>query len=185
MCTPSDEAVLAGLGSGQPDLARLFVERFQGRVYGLARSLLRDPHVAEDVAQETFLRAWRHANTYDARKGPVLVWLLTITRNLSIDAMRTRGAEPVEPSALAEMLIATGPSVVDAATQRTEMDRMRDALEEIGDQQRRALVLAAFYGCSAAEIATREGIPLGTAKTRIRSGLRKLRERLAPVQERE
>ena len=90
----SDEALLAGLGSGNPDAAAAFVRRFQSRVYGLALTMLRDRSLADDVAQETFVRAWRHAATYDARRGRVPSWLLTIARNLAIDRARLDPSSP-------------------------------------------------------------------------------------------
>ncbi len=75
---PSDEALLAGYGSGDPASAAVFVRRFQARVYGLALTIVRDPAVAEEVAQETFARVWRHGGAYDARRGRVATWLLSI-----------------------------------------------------------------------------------------------------------
>jgi RNA polymerase sigma factor (sigma-70 family) len=84
----SDEALLAGLAAGQTDAAAAFIRRYQARVYGLAVTIVRDPGTAEDVAQETFVRAWRHAHTYDPRRGRLATWLLTIARNLAIDVVR-------------------------------------------------------------------------------------------------
>src|SRR5204863_9056387 len=72
--TVSDEALLAGLATGDRDAAAGFVRRFQSRVYGLAVTILGDPKAAEDVAQETFVRAWRHASSYDARRSAVASW---------------------------------------------------------------------------------------------------------------
>ena len=72
----SDEALLAGLASGDPDDAAAFVRRFQSRVYGLALTMLRDTELAEEVAQETFVRAWKYAATFDVRRGRVSSWLL-------------------------------------------------------------------------------------------------------------
>jgi RNA polymerase sigma factor (sigma-70 family) len=97
----SDESLLAGLGSGNPDAAAAFVRRFQGRVYGLALTMLRDPDLAEEVAQETFVRAWRHAASYDPRRGRVPAWLLTIARNLAIDRTRMRPVTPTDPDVIA------------------------------------------------------------------------------------
>src|SRR4051812_24412426 len=97
----SDETVLAAMSAGDRDAAVAFVRRFQSRVYGLALTMLRDRGLAEDVAQETFLRAWRHAGTYDARRGQVATWLLTIARNAAIDRVRRGAATPVEPDVVA------------------------------------------------------------------------------------
>src|SRR5947199_9763151 len=86
----SDESLLAGLGSGDRRAASAFVGRFERRVYGLALTVVGDRVLAEDVAQEALTRAWRHAEAYDPRRGSVATWLLTITRNLAIDAIRLR-----------------------------------------------------------------------------------------------
>src|SRR5919197_2502044 len=121
----SDEALLAGLGSGDGDSAAAFVRRFQRRVYGLAVTMLRDPDLAEDVAQETFVRAWRHAATYDARRGRVPTWVLAIARNLAIDRARMRSATPVDPEVIAsELELATETAPVDIA----ERERIRQAV---------------------------------------------------------
>src|SRR4029453_8573874 len=96
----SDETLLAAMGAGDADAAAVFVRRFQSRVYGLALTMLRDPGIAEDAAQETFVRAWRHAATYDARRGRVPAWLLAIARNLAIDRVRMRSPIPVDPEVI-------------------------------------------------------------------------------------
>jgi RNA polymerase sigma-70 factor (ECF subfamily) len=171
----SDETLLAGLGSGNPEAAAAFIRRFQGRVYGLALTMLRDPDLAEDVAQETFLRVWRHAATYDARRGRVPTWVLAIARNLAIDRARMRSATPVDPDVIAsELELASEDAPVDVA----ERDRVRQAVGSLPDDQRRALVLAMYAGRTAREISELDGIALGTVKTRIRAAMLKLRDAL-------
>jgi RNA polymerase sigma-70 factor (ECF subfamily) len=86
----SDEALLAGLGSGYRDAAAVLVRRFQRRVFGLTLSVLRDRGAAEEAAQESFLRAWRHAAAYDPRRGTVAAWLLTVARNVAINMLPAR-----------------------------------------------------------------------------------------------
>jgi RNA polymerase sigma-70 factor (ECF subfamily) len=155
------------------------VERYQRRVYGLARSVLGDSTQAEDIAQEALIRAWRNAGSFEAGRGSVSSWLLTITRNLAIDALRKKKAVPADPTAALFLDLPehrAEPS--DAATVFDETGRVRDALRLLPDEQRRALLLAAFYGLSAREISEAESIPLGTAKSRIRSSLRKVRSLL-------
>ncbi|HWD08336.1 MAG TPA: sigma-70 family RNA polymerase sigma factor [Actinomycetota bacterium] len=177
---PSDEALLVSMGLGDRAAARAFVERFQARVYGLALSIVADPVLAEDLAQEALTRAWRNAAAYDARRGGVATWLLTITRNLSIDALRLHRARPTDPGILAGLELASDePEPGDAAVRSDTARQVRGAVRQLPPDQRRALVLSAFYGQTAQEIATQEGIPLGTAKTRIRAGMRKLRVLLA------
>ena len=174
----SDEALLAGLGAGDRQAAVAFVHRFERRVYGLALAIVGDGALAEDIAQEALTRAWRHAEAYDPRRGTVVTWLLTITRNLAIDALRLRRSDPRAPEELAEILgagdgFARGPA--EAAIATDEGTSVRAALRTLPPEQRRALVLTAFHGRTAREVAELEGIPLGTAKTRIRAGLIRLR----------
>ena len=93
----SDEALLAGMAVGEQAAAVTFVRRYQRRVFGLAYSMTSDAGVAEDVAQEAMIRVWRHAPVFDPRRGSVASWVLTITRNLAIDALRLRRAVPTDP----------------------------------------------------------------------------------------
>ena len=175
----SDEALLAGLAAGDPDAGAAFVRRFQGRVYGLAMTILGDRGAAEDVAQEAFVRAWRHATTYDPRRGAVSSWLLTIARNLAIDRARLTSSRPVEPDFLVSQLDRRNATEqIDVAGGVAERDRLRGLLAGLPPAQRRALVLATYFGRTAKEIGELDGTPLGTVKTRIRDALRSLRTSL-------
>jgi RNA polymerase sigma-70 factor (ECF subfamily) len=176
---PSDEALLAGYATGDPSTAAVFVRRFQGRVYGLALTIVRQPAIAEEVAQETFVRVFRHAGNYDARKGRVSTWLLSIARNLAIDVTRMRRLDPVDPDVIAaEVSLTSQEPVADMAIQPDEREQLRAAITELPDDQRRALVLAAYMGRTAREISDLDDVPLGTVKTRIRTAMLKLRDEL-------
>lgn len=180
MATPSDEALLAGIAHGDPAAAGTFVRRHQARVFGLAVTILRDRAAAEDVAQEAFVRVWRHAGSFDARRGDVLPWALTITRNAALDALRMRRAIPTDPEVVGALLPSSterGPA--EAAELRADVAVVRRALLDLPVEQREAVLLAAFGGRTAAEVADHAGIALGTAKTRIRTGLRKLRDAIS------
>lgn len=179
MWSVSDDALLAGMTAGDPDAAVAFVARFQRRVFGLAITIVGDPRTAEDVAQEALLRAWRHGSTYDPRRGSVVTWLLSITRNMAIDVMRVRRPTAVDPDTLLSLLLTdaeAGPPEIAAA--HDDADRLRVALTTLPSEQRRAVVLAGIGGLSAREVAESEGIPLGTAKTRIRTAMQRLRAAL-------
>jgi RNA polymerase sigma-70 factor (ECF subfamily) len=176
----TDESLLAGMAAGDPEAAAALVRRYQARVFGLAVTIVRSPATAEEVAQETFLRVWRHAAAYDPRKGRAATWILTITRNLAIDALRLRGESPTDPDLLLRTLAARedrpGPGF-------EERERLRDALRALPSEQGRLIVLFALHGMTAKEIAQHQGIPLGTAKTRIRRGLARLRKILEVTDE--
>lgn len=173
---PSDEALLAGIAAGDENSTVAFVRRYQRRVYGLAVGVLNDPAAAEDVAQEALLRAWRHAPVFDPRRGSVESWVLTITKNLSIDALRKRRDFATDPDELMNGALAFGgPSVEEAVMSRSLRPQILLALRALPAEQRRAVILASLYGRTAVEISELEKIPLGTAKTRVRAGLIKLR----------
>ncbi len=185
----ADDALLAGFGMGDAEAATAFVRRHQARVFGLARSIVGDPALAEDVAQEAFVRAWRHAAAYDARRGSVNTWLLAITRNLAIDALRLHRPAPVDPATIAGFVGARPAGPADApgtaAEVASDMVRLRSALAGLPEEQRRAVVLAALGGRTAKEVGETEGIPLGTAKTRIRTGLLRVRHAMGVHREAE
>ena len=144
----SDEALLSGLAAGDADAATAFIRRFQARVFGLVLTIVRDEGSAEEVAQETFMRAWKHAHTYDSRRGRVATWLLTIARNLAIDRVRVKRAEPLDPDVVANKLqragVVGGPA--DQGTPPDERERVRGAIAELPSEQRRAVFLAAYLG---------------------------------------
>ena len=135
----SDESLLTGFGARDPDASAAFVRRFQSRVFGLALTILGDRGEAEEAAQEAFLRAFRHAEAYDPRRGAVATWLLAIARDVEIDRARLR---------------------------RSEAERLRAALATLPEEQRRELLLAAFLGRTAREIGALDGTPIGTVETR-------------------
>ncbi|HZO64935.1 MAG TPA: sigma-70 family RNA polymerase sigma factor [Kribbellaceae bacterium] len=148
-------------------------------MFGLAYAILGDREAATEVAQEAFVRAWRHGSVYDARRGTVATWLLTITRNLAVDAARLRRAVPIDPMVLNSLdLPSTEPEPGDNVTTAAELARLRQALEELPSEKRRCLLLAVFHGLSAREISELDDVPLGTVKTRIRAALLTLRSSL-------
>jgi RNA polymerase sigma-70 factor (ECF subfamily) len=179
-----DDSLLAAVALGEPDAAAVFVRRFQRRVYGLAVLITGDRGLAEDVAQHAFERAWRHAGSYDQRRGSVATWLLAITRNHAIDVMRVRRPAPLDPSVIGDLLPAA--PVADplaSAEASDQLDRLRVELQALPLEQRRAVVLATLGGRTAVEIGAIERIPVPTAKTRLRTGLRKLRDAVATEME--
>lgn len=174
-----DEALLASMAVGDEEAGLVFVRRYQHRIFGLAVAIVGDAGLAEDVAQELFNRIFRHAAVFDARRGSVAAWTLTITRNQAIDALRVRRGTPSDPDdGVFLRLTSTDRPPEDAAVTADSFARVRVALAELPVDQRRALLLAAMYGRSATEIARAEAIPLGTAKSRIRVAMAKLRENL-------
>ena len=175
-----DETLLAGLGAGDADLALAFVRRFQRIVFGVAVSVIGDPAAAEDVAQQAFEQAWRHAQVYDSRRGSVRTWLTTIAHNLAVDVLRSRSAAPVDPDDLPAVLTAVTQTPERVAVANDRAAGLRRELGRLPAPQARAVAMAGIYGMTAREVADVEGVPLGTAKTRIRDGMQKLRAAYLP-----
>jgi RNA polymerase sigma factor (sigma-70 family) len=169
----SDEALVAGLAAGDREAALVLVRRFQARVYGLCLTITRDPGTAEEAAQDTFLKAWRYAASYDPRRGPVAAWLLSIARNAALDQARGRGRRRDRPE---------GEPLDDLAgldgieSPYEELVPLADAVRGLPADQRVVLMAAVYHGLTAREISEAWHLPLGTVKTRLRLALSKLRE---------
>jgi RNA polymerase sigma factor (sigma-70 family) len=175
-----DETLLAGLGAGDADLALAFVRRFQRIVFGVAMTVIGDPAAAEDVAQQAFEQAWRHAQVYDSRRGSVRAWLTTIAHNLAVDVLRARTSAPVDPDELPALLTAVTETPERVAVANDRAAGLRRELGRLPAPQARAVAMAGIYGMTARQIADAEDVPLGTAKTRIRDGMQKLRAAYLP-----
>lgn len=164
-------------------LADLY-DRHGRSVYGMAARILGDPGEAEDLTQDVFTLAWKNAARYDPARGAVAAWLLVTTRTRAIDRIRARrsrpqsGADDDDGRKMANIPDAS-PSVDVIVASSQDAARVRDALAVLPPDQRDALDLAYFQGLSHSEIADRTGIPLGTIKTRIRTGLQRLREAMS------
>jgi len=181
----SDDSLMTAFATGDARAAAAFVQRFQARVHRLALTIVRDRQLAEEVAQETFVRAWRYAGSYDRRRGAPAAWLLTIARNQAIDAVRLRGVETADLDlpALERELSDPAADGAQAAGELSERERVRQALLALPVEQRRPVVLAVYLGRTAREISELDGIPLGTVKTRIRTAYLRLRSELAVCDE--
>lgn len=164
----------------QPALLALYY-RYDRIAYGLAYSILHDAGAAEEAVQDAFVRIWRRTGTFDASRGSVRSWLLTIVHHCAIDLRRRRVRGPLAVAGLdetAERRLVAGPG--REGTDRFERERVRSAVELLPAAQRRAIELAFFEGLTHHEIARRDGLPLGTVKGRLRLGLRRLSGLLSP-----
>jgi RNA polymerase sigma factor (sigma-70 family) len=175
-----DETLLAGLGASDPDLALAFVRRFQRLVFGIAMTVIGEAAAAEDVAQQAFEQAWRHAHVYDSRRWSVRAWLTTIAHNLAVDVLRARTSAPVDPGDLSALLTAVTETPERVALANDTAAGLRRALADLPAPQARAVAMAGMYGMTPRQVADTEGVPLGTAKTRIRDGMQKLRAAYIP-----
>lgn len=159
-------------------LARLY-DRYRLILFGLLLRILNSREEAEDVLQEVFLQIWRRAGDFDEARGQAFTWMVTLARSRAIDRLRVINARwRLAASATDEISERVSDSAVNAA-ESEQREIVSVALAQIPDEQRRTLILAYFEGLTQSEIATRLGAPLGTVKTRMRSGMTKLRELLA------
>jgi len=163
-----DEAALACL-----------YDRYRLILFGLLLRILNSREEAEDVLQEVFLQIWRQAGNFDEGRGQPFSWIVTVARSRAIDRLRVLAArQRLAVSATHETAEEASDAAADAAwSERREI--VADALAQIPDEQRHTLMLAYFEGLTQSEIAARLNAPLGTVKTRMRSGMIKLRELLA------
>jgi RNA polymerase sigma-70 factor, ECF subfamily len=148
---------------------------YSGVVYGVALRVLGDTTAAEDVLQEIFLQLWRRPQAFNAERGRLAPWLAVIARNRAIDLLRKRPPE----ADIDEMPVSTGIDLEDVAARRLAIERVRYAIGQLPPEQRKALEMAFFEGLTHTEIASKTGEPLGTIKTRIRSGLMAIRKAVA------
>jgi RNA polymerase sigma-70 factor (ECF subfamily) len=166
-------------------LAELY-DRHGAVAHGVAYRILGERSAAEDVVQEAFLAAWRHAAGYRPERGSARAWLLTIVHHAAIDRhrrRRKREATDVPFDDVAFGMASRGDDPFTAAASAIEAEQVRGALAGLPVEQRRAIELAFFGGLTHQEVAERTGEPLGTVKGRMRLGLKKLSVLLAPMEE--
>jgi RNA polymerase sigma-70 factor (ECF subfamily) len=151
-------------------------------VYGLALRILGDAGTAEDVTLDVYMQVWRQAGRFDPARGRVSTWLLTMARSRAIDRLRDSQLQHSKHETLEVLADFEGgePDPEESAAMAQKRARVQVALNSLTPDQRRAISLAFFGGLSQTEIASKLNEPLGTVKTRIRSGMLKLREILGP-----
>ena len=157
----------------------MLYDRYRAILFGLLMRILNNREEAEDVLQEVFLQVWRKAADFDQNRGRPFTWLVTLARSRGIDRLRTLAARERLAEAGAQ---GASEQTSDAATDAFKSEQrglVTNALAQLPDEQKRPIMLAYFDGLTQSEIATRLGAPLGTVKTRMRTGLMKLREMLA------
>lgn len=161
---------------------RSVIAEYGGLVHGMARRVISEPSLAEEVAQDTFLALWRRPGAFDPQRGSLKAFLLGVSRNKAIDLVRREESMKRTRSSLASEMH-TEPDANSPTADVDERDRVKTALAQLSPLQQEAVVLAYFGGRTYREVATELEIPEGTAKTRLRDGLRKLRELMTPDRE--
>lgn len=179
----SDLATLAAIARQEPDALGTLYDRYGRIAFGLAYRMLGDAAGAEEVVQDAFMRVWRRAGSFDQERGGARAWLLTIVHHCAIDHTRrraTRQTGELDFDALEPVLEA--PDIWIDVLDGLRAESVRTALAGLPEEQRRAIELAYFDGLTQGEIAAQTGAPLGTVKSRMRLGLRKLHDFLLAAQ---
>jgi RNA polymerase sigma-70 factor (ECF subfamily) len=175
----ADEDLMARVGANDPDALTQLYQLHERASFALAYRILQDVGQAEDVVQEAFLAVWRQAARFDARRGRLRSWLLTIVHHRAINQLR--GRRTVEPMSVLDDGLIDGeqPEVWQQAYTAMRQADLHAALRLLPHDQRRAIELAYLAGLSHSQIARRLDVPLGTVKSRTRLGIRKLQTYLA------
>lgn len=169
--------LLKACGKGDEAAFAQLYDATTSRVFGLAVRVVRDPAQAEEVAQEAFLEIWKTSARFDSAKGSPLGWLLTIVHRKAVDRVRSAEASTRRDTSYHQQNQPIDhDSTAEAVTASLEAQRVRAALHSLTAVQREALELAYFGGYTHTEVATMLELPVGTAKTRIRDGLIRLRD---------
>jgi RNA polymerase sigma-70 factor, ECF subfamily len=178
----ADEELMPLVGEKDPEAFEVFYDRHGGVAYSLAYRIVGERGAAEDVTQEAFISIWRSGARFDATRGSVRSWLLSVVRNRAIDFLRSKaGKAPklaFDDDAILEQRAAEE-LTDEVAMQRETASEVRGVLGQLPGEQSKVIQLAYFGGFSQSEIAQMLGIPLGTVKGRMRLGLEKIRGELA------
>ncbi len=171
-----DLACLLRLRAGDQRALEELYDRYSPLLYPLALRIVQAPAEAEDVVQEAWLQIWRRAGAYDALRGTVAAWIVTVARTRALDAYRARASRERAATRAHADRPAEGASAPPAGEHGLLRERVRSALGTLPDREREVLETAYFEGLSQSEIAERLKAPLGTVKSWTRQGLRRLRE---------
>lgn len=178
-----DLSVVRRIAAGDESALAALYDSWAQPVYSMVAHLLKDADGTEDVVEETFWQVWQRAASYDASRGTVRTWILTIARSRALDRLRSRKRNREDIAADMSILRDPAPDPSENAESDERRHLVQRALQELPEDQRRALDLAYFRGFSQSEIAEMLGEPLGTIKTRMRLGMQKLRNSLMGLRE--
>lgn len=177
----TDPMLIERMMAGDENALSTLYDRYSAMLYGMLMRILQDAQAAEEVLQDIFLQLWRNPGQFDATRGSLTAWLMVIARNRAISRLRGRPVREVleETEGFYANTLASSANVENDAARSQLMERLKTAMARLPQEQRQALELAYFEGMTQSEIATRTGSPLGTVKTRVRTGMQSLKQLLA------
>ena len=174
-----DENLLTLIAHGDKDALECFYEKYSTQVFSLARYMLKDEAIAEEIAQDVFLAVWQKASTFKANRGSPKGWLMSIAHHRVIDHVRSAKRARASMDRMAQEMVSLEKlyqvRTEDEALRSIERQEIAKALQSIPEAQRTVILMSYFQGYSQSEIAEILDQPLGTVKTRIRLGMQKLR----------
>jgi RNA polymerase sigma-70 factor, ECF subfamily len=168
--------LLARVALGDHRAFELVYGELAGPVYGVVRQVLRDPAQSEEIAQEVLLEIWRTASRFDPAKGSPAAWALTIAHRRAVDRVRSETSSSRREVKAAADLAGEYDDVAEVVAATLDRQRVRRCLDSLTELQRESITLAYYGGCSYPQVARLLGVALGTAKTRIRDGLIRMRD---------
>jgi RNA polymerase sigma-70 factor, ECF subfamily len=173
---------LRGIRARNPESLATLYDETSRFLYGLALQIVRDPSDAEEVIMDVYQHVWKNSHLYDETRGKVWNWLAVVTRNRAIDRLRQSNTRRAREAPIETEYERAGPAEAPESLSILEQERriVRHAMATLKADQRQAIELAFFDGLTHAEVAEKLGTPLGTIKTRIRVGLRRLKEAMPP-----
>jgi RNA polymerase sigma-70 factor (ECF subfamily) len=182
----TDDQLVARLANGDAAALEMLYDRYVRQCFGLALRLVGEPQLAEEIVQEVFLKLWAQPSRYSAQKGQFISWLLSLVHHRSIDELRRKSRTEVtletpDAGSVLNTEPNQDPEPGDQVWIAEQQRAVRRALASIPENQRQVLEMAYYGGLSQSEIATQLGQPLGTVKTRMRSGLQRLKAILDPL----
>ena len=175
-----DAVLIERMMAGDENALSMAYDRYSGMLYGMLLRILKDAQAAEEVLQDLFLQLWRSADQFDANRGSLPAWLMVIGRNRAISRLRVRPTREIleESDGHYANTLAAADNIEGEAARHQLMERMRAAMAQLPQEQRQAIELAYFEEMTQSEIAARTGSPLGTVKTRVRTGMQSLKQLL-------
>jgi RNA polymerase sigma factor (sigma-70 family) len=178
----SDADLLRRIAAGDAGAVDDLYDRFRRPAFALARRILADETLAEDVLQDVFLSVWRNPGAFDGRRGSFSSWLMAMVHHKAVDAVRREESQRRRQTLAEDDLALRAPTATydleEEAWAHSVAERVRAALGDLPDSQREALTLAYYGGYTQREVAALTGAPLGTVKTRMLAGMRRLKEGL-------
>ncbi|HZH34644.1 MAG TPA: sigma-70 family RNA polymerase sigma factor [Pyrinomonadaceae bacterium] len=176
----TDADLVRAIANGDEESLAALYDRYRTILFGLLIRILNNRAEAEDILQEVFVQVWQRARNFDESRGKAFTWLVTLARSRAIDRLRSLGSRSRAVEGATRESRDVVVDAVEDAIQNEKGEVIRAALNELPEDQRNTLLLAYFDGFSQSEIAERTNTPLGTVKTRMRTGMTKLRDVLKP-----